>query len=401
MVYLGFLCIVAGMGATGLVGWRLALLATGRGQTVARIGGGLVLVGGVCAGLATAGFSPCWPTSAPAKPLLTRRERSLRHGVEDAMPPPAVSDATPSGKTCLAGARRAAALPVGIGGELMRWQRPYVAFQPRNSPLPARFQVSGLLGRGVGTAVYGAHDQELDRPVAVKLFPAGLDPTACRRVADEARALDRLDHRCLVSVFDGGVYRGRPFLVMQWIRGQSLSAMLRGGALPVESAVPLVALLADGLAHVHSRGVVHRDVKPSNILLDRQGVPYLVDFGIALLPGQSRVTSVNEIIGTPAYLAPEQVHGGPLGPAVDIYALGLVLLECLTGRREYDGASKTEAALARLTRAPRIPADLPAELVGLLRAMTAAEPRRRPTADHCVEALRVLLYEMMAARSTG
>lgn len=277
----------------------------------------------------------------------------------------------------------------------MRWQRPYVAFRPLYSPLPARFQVGGLLGRGVGTEVYSAHDDELDRMVAVKLFPADPDPTTCLRVADEARALDRLDHRCLVSVFDGGLHRNRPYLVMQLIEGQSLHALLAGGALPAELAVPLVALLADALAHVHSRGVVHRDVKPSNILLDRQGVPYLSDFGIALLSGQARVTSVNEVVGTPAYLAPEQVYGGPLGPAVDVYALGLVLLECLTGQREYTGTTRMKAALARLDRPPRIPADLPAPLAGLLRAMTSVEPGRRPSAEQCVEVLHTLLSEMM------
>jgi eukaryotic-like serine/threonine-protein kinase len=280
----------------------------------------------------------------------------------------------------------------------MPWQRPYVAFRRPIHPLPDRFQVDGLLGRGVGTEVYSAHDEVLDRPVAVKLFPADPDPTTCRRVADEARALDRLDHRCLVSVFDGGLHRGRPYLVMQLIRGQSLYAMLRGGALPAELAVPLMALLADGLAHVHGRGVVHRDVKPSNILLDQQGLPYLGDFGIALLSGHARVTGADEIVGTPAYLAPEQVYGGRLGPAVDIYALGLVLLECLTGRREYNGTSRMKAALARLDRGPRIPADLPAELAAFLRAMTDAEPDRRPTAQQCVEALHSMLSDMMATR---
>jgi eukaryotic-like serine/threonine-protein kinase len=286
------------------------------------------------------------------------------------------------------------------GAEVNRvqWQRPYVAFRPPSPPLPTRFRVGGLLGRGVGTEVYSAHDQVLDRPVAVKLFPADLDPTACRRVADEARALDRLDHRCLVSVFDGGVHRSRPYLVMQLIRGQSLGARLRGGALPVELAVTMMALLADGLAHVHSRGVVHRDVKPSNVLLDRQSIPYLGDFGIALLSDQSRVTGAHEIVGTPAYLAPEQVYGGPLGPAVDIYALGLVLLECLTGKREYTDDNRLKAALARLDRPPRIPTDLSAPLAGLLRAMTAVEPERRPTAELCVEALRAVLYDLTNTR---
>jgi serine/threonine protein kinase len=261
--------------------------------------------------------------------------------------------------------------------------------------LPARFEVDGLLGRGVGTAVYSAHDQVLGHAVAVKVFPANPDPTTSRRIADEARALDRLDHRCLVSVYDGGVHRNRPYLVMQLIRGQSLSALLRGGPLPVELAVPVTALLSDALAHVHSRGIVHRDVKPSNILLDQQTVPYLGDFGIALLSGESRVTGADEIVGTPAYLAPEQVYGGRLGPAVDVYALGLVLLECLTGRREYNGTSKMKAALARLERQPRIPPGLPGPLGALLQAMTSLEPDRRPSAEQCVDALHTMLSDMV------
>lgn len=280
----------------------------------------------------------------------------------------------------------------------MRRARPYIEVRRLNPSLPPRFRVDGLLGRGVGTEVYSAHDDELDRPVAVKLFPFDPDDITCRRVADEARALDRLDHSFLVSVYDGGIYRNRPFLVMQLIRGQSLRALLTGGALPPEVAVPLAALLADGLEHVHARGVVHRDVKPSNILLDQEGLPYLGDFGIALLSGVSRVTSADEIIGTPAYLAPEQVYGGDLGPAVDIYALGLVLLECMTGQQEYTGANRLKAALARLDRAPRIPANLPTQLAGLLRAMTHADPLRRPTAAQCLDALSNLMHDMVAAR---
>ena len=272
-------------------------------------------------------------------------------------------------------------------------QRPYVAYQPSDHPLPARFRVDGLLGRGVGTEVYDAYDEELDRQVAVKIFPADLDATACRRIADEARALDRLNHRRLVAVYDGGVHLGRPYLVMQLIRGTSLSKRLREGPMLTAEAVVLIALLADGLAHVHAQGVVHRDVKPSNILLDEQGLPHLSDFGIALLAGQSRVTAVDEVIGTPAYLAPEQILGGPLGPPVDVYALGLVLLECITGHREFDGPNKMEAALARLSRDPQIPEELPGPLAGLLRAMTAREPGRRPTALHCVNTLSALVVE--------
>ncbi|HTI21297.1 MAG TPA: serine/threonine-protein kinase [Kutzneria sp.] len=272
-------------------------------------------------------------------------------------------------------------------------QRPYVAYQPSNQPLPSRFQVDGLLGRGVGTEVYDAYDEELERQVAVKLFPADLDDVACRRIADEALALDRVNHKRLVAVYDGGIHQGRPYLVMQLIRGLSLSKRLREGPMLTAEAVVLVALLADALAHVHAQGVVHRDVKPSNILLDEEGMPHLSDFGIALLAGQSRVTAVDEVIGTPAYLAPEQILSGALGPAVDVYALGLVLLECITGRREYDGPNKLDAALLRLSRDPQIPEELPGPLAGLLRAMTAREPGRRPTAQHCVNMLSAMVVE--------
>lgn len=272
-------------------------------------------------------------------------------------------------------------------------QRPYVAYEPPNQPLPTRFQVDSLLGRGPGTEVWSAYDEELEREVAVKLFPADLDATACRRIADEARALDRLDHRRLVSVYDGGVHLGRPYLVMQLIRGTSLSKRLRQGSMLTVEAIVLIALLADALSHVHAQGIVHRDVKPSNILLDEEGFPHLSDFGIALLSGQSRVTAVDEVIGTPAYLAPEQILGNALGPAVDVYALGLVLLECITGYREYDGANKMDAALARLNRDPQVPAELPGPLAGLLRAMTAREPGRRPSTLHCVNTLSALVVD--------
>ena len=149
--------------------------------------------------------------------------------------------------------------------------------------------------------------------------------------------------------------------------------------------------LADALAHVHERGVVHRDIKPSNVFLDEDGQPFLGDFGIALLAGQTRLTSYQEIVGTPAYLAPEQVRGNIIGPAADIYALGLVLIECLTGEVEYAADSKAEAALARLSRAPRIPAALPPRFAALLRGMVEDQPARRPTARHCAEEFAALV----------
>lgn len=246
-----------------------------------------------------------------------------------------------------------------------------------------RYELVTLLGRGATTEVHLAHDHVLDRPVAVKVFAAHLDPAARHRFDHEARALARLSHGGLVSIFDVGTIADRPYLVMQLVDGESLSCRLLSGPLPAATVVRMGALLADALAHAHDRGVVHRDVKPSNILMGDEDQPFLTDFGIALLTGASRLTSTNEIIGTPAYLAPEQILGDEVGPPADVYALGLVLLECLTGELEYAGGTRLESALARLHRPPNIPGSLPPGIAGLLGAMTARQAADRPTAADC------------------
>jgi serine/threonine protein kinase len=258
-------------------------------------------------------------------------------------------------------------------------------------PLPDRFVGGELLGRGPGTEVYRAHDQVLDRPVAVKVFAPDADPLTRERMDREGQALARLGHPGLVAIYDCGSYELRPYLVMQLVLGRTLQAQLIEGPLPVPTVLELGLRLADALAHVHGRGVVHRDIKPSNVFLDETGQPFLGDFGIALLVGQTRLTSYEEIVGTPAYLAPEQVRGNVIGPAADIYALGLVLIECLTGEMEYAADSKAEAALARLSRAPGIPAALPPRLAELLRGMVDDQPGHRPTARRCAEEFAALV----------
>jgi serine/threonine protein kinase len=255
-------------------------------------------------------------------------------------------------------------------------------------PLPDRFTAAEPIGRSANATVYRAHDRALDRQVAVKLFQPDPGPLTLRRAEREGRTLARLSHPGLVSIFDSGVHQDRPYLVMQLISGQSLQSRLLAGPLPEADAVHMATALAEALAHIHSRSVIHRDVKPANILLDTADHPHLGDFGIALVAGQARLTCHDEIVGTPAYLAPEQIRGGAVGPAADIYALGLVLLECLTGEVEYAGADKIEAALARLHRPPRIPAGIDPALAALLAAMTHGRPGRRPTATRCAAALR-------------
>jgi serine/threonine protein kinase len=245
-----------------------------------------------------------------------------------------------------------------------------------NPQPPPRLVLGELLGRGAMTEVYRAYDGVLDRPVAVKVFHPCLHPAARLRFDAEAYALARLGHPGLVSIFDVGSLQDSPYLVLQLIDGDSLASRLLTGPLPESTSVGVGAVLADALAHAHVHGVVHRDVRPSNILLDRDDAPHLTDFGVALLTDRDRL-STDQASGASAYAAPEQHRGEDVGPAADVYALGLVLLACVTGAAECPDAR-------------RIPADLPCELADLLTAMTARDPSLRPSAARCARKLLAL-----------
>ncbi|MGW4113483.1 protein kinase domain-containing protein [Actinosynnema sp. NPDC004786] len=249
-----------------------------------------------------------------------------------------------------------------------------------------RYALGDLYGTGGMAEVYRAVDTRLDRKVAIKFFQGGDSGEDRIRLDREARVLGGLRCPGLVEVYGTGTFRGRPYFVMQAVEGGTLRRRMRGAMSP-EVVASVGAQIAEVLAHVHANDVVHRDVKPSNILLDTAGRrAYLADFGLALQGQVTRVTRSGVLVGTAGYLAPEQVRGGDVQPSVDVYALGLVLLECLTGRPEYPGGD-TEAALARLHRAPRVPATLPAPWVEVLTAMTATDPAARPSAAESAELL--------------
>jgi len=250
-----------------------------------------------------------------------------------------------------------------------------------------RYLLGPLLGRGGAAEVFQAHDQVVDRSVAVKIFLPGVVATDPRRQHREISTLAGFSHPGLVLVYDAGETGGRAFFVMQLVSGRTLAERLHEGPIPAAQTTELGIVLADTLAYVHNHGVVHRDVKPANVLLDQHEHPHLSDFGIATVIDSTQITSTGMMIGTAAYLAPEQVRGHPVGTSTDVYTLGLLLLECLTGRREYPG-TPMETALARLHRPPEIPAELAAPLSNLLVAMTADDPTERPTAANVVDWLQ-------------
>ncbi|MFD3613515.1 protein kinase [Streptomyces atroolivaceus] len=258
--------------------------------------------------------------------------------------------------------------------------------------LGGRYRLDRLLGSGGAAHVHRGFDLRLRRPVAVKIFRPDAGIGMEETWHSEAMILARLHHPGLVTAYDAGQHDGRAFLVMQLIQGDTLKTRIAEGPLPPEATAAIGADLADALAHAHETGIVHRDVKPSNILLDARNRPHLADFGISRLLDATAHTATGTLIGTAAYLSPEQVLGEPVGRPADIYALGLVLLECLTGRLEYDGGP-LEAAIARLHRRPVLPHCLPEQLSILLRDMTALDEQDRPTAHHCARTLMALAGE--------
>jgi hypothetical protein len=252
-----------------------------------------------------------------------------------------------------------------------------------------RYELGDVLGRGGAANVYRALDRHTGRQVALKLYETALSAGDRPQHRAELAALVRLHHPGLVRLYDSGIHDDCVFLVMQLIDGEPLSERITRGPLPVGTVVELGWQLASTLAYVHARGVIHRDVKPGNVLVDANDRCFLTDFGVSRLADATRCTVSGMALGTPAFLAPEQVRGQRLGPAIDIYALGLVLLEALTGTKEYPGGA-VESAVARLHRPPHIPPTLPARLRFLLSAMTVDDPAARPDAATVASRLRAL-----------
>ncbi|HEY2664913.1 MAG TPA: protein kinase [Candidatus Binataceae bacterium] len=251
-----------------------------------------------------------------------------------------------------------------------------------------RYRVRRILGEGGSKVVYLAHDERLARDVAVSLFRVeGLDDAGRARVLREARAMGRLgDHPHIVGIYDiGEAEQGRPYIVSQYVPGGSLSDLLRrapGHRLPVSDTIRIAEQLCLAVEYAHSLGIVHRDIKPANVFLAGDGTPLLGDFGLAIAPDQSRITSHGMLVGTAAYLSPEQALARALEPRSDLYSLGALIYELLTGRPPFIGDDLMAIVSQHVNAVPEPPSKhapgiFPA-LDALVLKLLAKTPAERP-----------------------
>jgi eukaryotic-like serine/threonine-protein kinase len=253
------------------------------------------------------------------------------------------------------------------------------------------YEVTRLLARGGMAEVYAGRDTRLHRNVAIKVLPAryGGDADRLRRFEQEIRATSRLSHPNVVSVYDVGELGSLPYFVTEILDGETLRSRLDRGSLPLAKALTVAAQIAEGLAAAHALRIVHRDLKPANIFITRTGHIKVLDFGLAKLlrPDRERaddedetisgVSDTGQIVGTAGYMAPEQVHGAEADHRADIFALGAILYEMLSGRRAFDGESAIETMHAILKDEPEPLADVPEPIVRLIARCLAKSPAER------------------------
>ena len=264
-----------------------------------------------------------------------------------------------------------------------------------------RYRLEGRIAAGGMGEVWKGTDVVLGRPVAVKLLRAGYaqDPGSLARFRSEARHAASLSHPGIAQVYDYGQAEP-PYLVMELVDGPSLAQVLGGGPLDPGRAMDVVAQAAAGLDAAHRAGLVHRDIKPGNLLLGPGGQVKITDFGISRAAGSATVTGTGELLGTPAYLAPERLAGQVATPASDLYSLGVLAWECLAGTPPFTG-TPVEVALAHRDRPlPPLPAAVPADVAALVAELTARDPLARPRGAGEVASRAGRLRDAMTSRAT-
>jgi hypothetical protein len=238
-----------------------------------------------------------------------------------------------------------------------------------------------IAGGGMGE-VWGATDQVLGRSVAVKILRREYadDPTFLERFRNEARNAAGLSHSGIAAVYDYGEDDGSPYIVMEHVPGEALSTMIaRDGALPAAQTLDIIGQAGLALQAAHDGGVIHRDVKPGNLVISPDGTVKITDFGIARATNAVPLTLTGAIMGTAYYISPEQASGGSVTPSSDVYSLGIVAYECLSGRRPFDGNTPVSVALAQVREdPPALPADVPPPVAALVMRMLEKDPADRP-----------------------
>lgn len=272
------------------------------------------------------------------------------------------------------------------------------------------YEIKSELGRGGMATVYRGYDSRFEREVAVKVLPSELlhaDPQFRTRFQREAKIIAQLEHPSIVPVYDVGETEDTklPYFVMKYMNGGSLSERIKKGIMSVGEAARILEQIAPGLDEAHSRGIIHRDLKPSNILFDSRGTPYISDFGIAKMSQGTGTMTGSGIIGTPAYMAPEQATGDHVDGRADVYALGIILFEMLTGKQPYEADTPMAIAIKHvtdpvpriLTVNPNLPADM--DLI-IQKAMAKSREDRFGTAVEMVQTLKEIAGDYGPAKKS-
>ncbi|MGE4427687.1 MAG: serine/threonine-protein kinase [Solirubrobacteraceae bacterium] len=294
---------------------------------------------------------------------------------------------------------------------------PHAADSPAPNGLPAGtdaptagtrigpYRLEEELGEGAVGRVFRAVRDGDEDPVALKLLKpeAVADAEVSRRFAHELRHAAAVRDRHLVGLLDHGEFEGRPYLVLPYMPGGSLAERIeRDGPLPVREVVRTAAAVGRGLGALHAAGIVHRDVKTANVLLDGHGRALLGDLGLAKGSGDSRLTVVGRVVGTVEYLSPESLHTGEAGPPADVYALGCVVYACITGRTPFAGRSFFDLAGAHLDEDPADPSsvrdDLPDGFAEATLTALVKDPARRPSASAYAGMLQVVADDTQESR---
>ncbi len=273
-----------------------------------------------------------------------------------------------------------------------------------------RYRLEHVAGHGGMATVFVAHDTKLERKVAIKLLSRRRDASGVlnKRFEREARAEAKIVHPNVVSVHDVGEHEGRPYIVMDYVEGEPLADVIVQTPLSSERVAAIGFGVARALAAAHGHGIFHRDVKPANIIIDGQGIPHLMDFGLAreLDEDDPGITAPGILVGTANYVAPEQARYGTASPAADLYSLGAVLYHALTGEPPFAGGNALDVALRRFEEDPaELRVLLPAadsELTELIHALLARDPVDRPWDSAMIaERLGDIAARLRATRTAG